>query len=430
MWKQLTCLLATAIASLILLSACQAKEEHSDLKELTEFGAAYAAAWSGQDPIVFASFYAENGSFRINDGEPSIGRDAIAETARSFMASFPDMVVRLVELRHTKDHVEFHWHWTGTNTGPEGTGNAVNLTGYEHWVLNSDGLILESHGYMDDAEYQRQLNADRTVNLMTMNWIHGAQDCDSAQSATDYLEWQQVQYQKDTYIFRQNKCSNYEAPFVYLFVGAERALLIDSGATVGGGSSLVTQIREITNLPVIAAHSHGHGDHRSGDASLQSSVGFTVVGTGPDAVQGFFKFADWPLNPVTLELGNRSIALLPIPGHHNDDLAFYDSRSKFVVTGDTLYPGRLYIGDWSAYRASISRLMRWVEAKEVAYVMGTHIEMSSTPNVDYPIGTTYQPDELALPLSVSDIAKLEAKTTLMETPTRTYLGNFIIWPKD
>ena len=74
--------------------------------------------------------------------------------------------------------------------------------------------------------------------------------------------------------------------------------------------------------------------------------------------------------------------------------------------------------------------MRWVEVKDVAYVMGTHIEMSSAPDIDYPIGTTYQPDELALPLSVSDVARLEAKTTLMETPSRTYLGNFIIWPKD
>lgn len=192
----------------------------------------------------------------------------------------------------------------------------------------------------------------------------------------------------------------------------------------------MTAIREITDLPVIAAHSHGHGDHLSGDASLQSSPGFSVVSTGPEAVQEFFKFVDWPLNPVRLELGNRSIELLPIPGHHTDDLAFYDSRSKFVVTGDTLYPGRLYIGDWSAYRASIARLMRWVETKEVAYVMGTHIEMSSTPNVDYPIGTTYQPDEIPLPLAVSDIAKLQARTALMETPTRTYLGNFIIWPKD
>lgn len=112
---------------LVLLSACQSKDEQGDMTDLTEFGVRYASAWSSQDPIAFASFYAENASFQINDGDASIGRDAIAETARSFMASFPDMVVRLIELRQTKDHIEFHWHWTGTNTGPGGTGNAVNL---------------------------------------------------------------------------------------------------------------------------------------------------------------------------------------------------------------------------------------------------------------------------------------------------------------
>ncbi len=129
-------------------------------EELTQFATRYAAAWSGQDPVAFATFYAENGSFRINDGEPSLGRDAITETARSFMNSFPDMVVRLVELRQTDDCVEFHWHWTGTNTGPGGTGNAVDLRGYEQWAFDSDGLILEMRGNMDDAEYQRQLNGD------------------------------------------------------------------------------------------------------------------------------------------------------------------------------------------------------------------------------------------------------------------------------
>ncbi len=165
-------------------------------------------------------------------------------------------------------------------------------------------------------------------------------------------------------------------------------------------------------------------------AAVQSAAGSSVVGTGPEAVQEFFAFTDWPANPVSLELGDRRIELLPIPGHHNDDLAFYDSASKLMVTGDTLYPGRLYITDWSAYRSSISRLMRWAGTRDISYVMGTHIEMSSTPDVDYPIGTTYQPDELALPLSVSDIARLEAATKRMDTPVRTYLGNFILWPKN
>ena len=160
MSKQPVSLLIIAIASLVLLSACQSKQEQNDMEELTEFATRYAATWSSQDPVAFASFYAENGSFRINDGEPSIGRDAITETARSFMTSFPDMVVRLVELRQTSDHIEFHWHWTGTNTGPGGTGNAVDLRGYEQWTFDCDGLILETRGNMDDAEYQRQLTAD------------------------------------------------------------------------------------------------------------------------------------------------------------------------------------------------------------------------------------------------------------------------------
>ena len=160
MWKPFLSLLTTTLASLMLLSACQTEEAQSDMTELTAFATRYAAAWSSQDPVAFASFYAENASFRINDGEASIGRDAIAETARSFMASFPDMVVRLVEIRQANDHVEFHWHWTGTNTGPGGTGNAVDLRGYERWTLDKDGLILESLGHMDEAEYQRQLNDD------------------------------------------------------------------------------------------------------------------------------------------------------------------------------------------------------------------------------------------------------------------------------
>jgi len=164
MWQQPLSLLAATFASLAMLSACQPKEDQIDMAELTEFAARYAAAWSSQDPVAFGSFYADNGSFRINDGEPSIGRDAVTETARGFMTAFPDMIVRLVELREADGYVEFHWQWTGTNTGPGGTGNAVDLRGYEQWTLDDDGLILKSLGHLDDAEYQRQLNAGSDPN--------------------------------------------------------------------------------------------------------------------------------------------------------------------------------------------------------------------------------------------------------------------------
>ena len=162
MWKEAPIFLAAAMLTLPLLSACESQKEQASAEELSEFATRYAAAWSNDDPVAFASFYAENGSFRINDGEPSVGREAIAATAGSFMAAFPDMLIRVVEVRETDEHVEFHWHWTGTNSGPGGTGNAVDLTGYEQWTLGADGLILETRGYMDDSEYQRQLYADPT----------------------------------------------------------------------------------------------------------------------------------------------------------------------------------------------------------------------------------------------------------------------------
>jgi steroid delta-isomerase-like uncharacterized protein len=127
--------------------------------ELNEFATRYAAAWSSQDPERLSSFYAKNGFLQINDGDPSVGREAVTDTAQSFMSAFPDMVIDLVELRHVDNEVQFHWHWTGTYTGPGGNGNAVDLRGYEQWTLDDDGLILQSLGHYDETEYQRQLNA-------------------------------------------------------------------------------------------------------------------------------------------------------------------------------------------------------------------------------------------------------------------------------
>jgi len=163
MCKQPLALLVSTIGIFAFLSACQPKEQKTDSIDLTDFATRYAAAWSSQDPEELASFYAENGSLRVNDDEPSIGRKAVTETARGFMTAFPDMVVRLVELRESDDYVEFHWHWTGTNTGPGGTGNMVDLRGYEQWTLDGDGNIVESLGHFDDVEYQQQLNAGPTM---------------------------------------------------------------------------------------------------------------------------------------------------------------------------------------------------------------------------------------------------------------------------
>ncbi len=125
--------------------------------ELTEFAIGYAAAWSSQNPARLASFYAEEGSLTVNGGPPSVGRAAITAAARAFMTAFPDMLVRLEEVGLDNGHAIFRWIWTGTNSGPGGTGKAVRIHGHEEWTIGADGLIAQSMGHYDEAEYHRQL---------------------------------------------------------------------------------------------------------------------------------------------------------------------------------------------------------------------------------------------------------------------------------
>jgi uncharacterized protein (TIGR02246 family) len=128
-----------------------------DLDQLRTFAERYTAAWCSMDPRRVAAHYAPDGWLAINDGPASVGRDAITETARSFYVALPDMQVYMNDLVMDGDRIEYHWTFTGTNTGPGGTGNAVRVTGYEEWKISEKGLIAESRGHYDAAEYARQL---------------------------------------------------------------------------------------------------------------------------------------------------------------------------------------------------------------------------------------------------------------------------------
>jgi predicted ester cyclase len=125
--------------------------------ELQTFAKSYAEAWCSQKPESVATFYAEEGSLRVNDGPPAVGRRSIAEVARGFMRDFPDMKVTMDKAARGAHGTAFHWTLTGTNTGPGGTGKRVRISGYEEWQLSNEGLIRNSRGHFDNAEYERQL---------------------------------------------------------------------------------------------------------------------------------------------------------------------------------------------------------------------------------------------------------------------------------
>ena len=107
---------------------------------------------------------------------------------------------------------------------------------------------------------------------------------------------------------------------------------------------------------------------------------------------------------------------------------FYDPGSQLLISGDTILPGRLYISDWPAYVDSIARILDWLEDKPVSYVVGGHIEMEKTPNVQYLRGTRYQPNEAPLPLTMADVEALYDAISGKTSSERIELGKFVVWP--
>lgn len=248
-------------------------------------------------------------------------------------------------------------------------------------------------------------------DLEDMVWIHGADDCNKNNDGP----LQVLKYDERTFILRQNKCLHYEAPFLYLFIGSNKSLLIDTGADAPSIKfPLFETIKRIldesgaTVKPLVVIHSHGHSDHRGGDDQFRGRPAVQLVPPTKDAIVSFFGLHNWPEITKQFDLGDRSLTIIPIPGHDEMSIAVYDAQTRWLLTGDTIYPGRLYVRDGKAFSASISRLVDFSKRHPVSYLMGNHIEMTRTKGVDYPTGTTFQPEEHGLPLRASILQELSS----------------------
>jgi uncharacterized protein (TIGR02246 family) len=128
-----------------------------DAEQLIDFAARYTAAWCSHQSERVAAFFSTSGSLTINGGAPAVGRSAIREVVQGFMTAFPNLVLTMDGVRVEGDRAVYHWTFAGTNTGPGGTGQRVLFSGFEEWGLGADGLIANSLGHFDEADYQRQL---------------------------------------------------------------------------------------------------------------------------------------------------------------------------------------------------------------------------------------------------------------------------------
>ena len=222
-----------------------------------------------------------------------------------------------------------------------------------------------------------------TTDLASVRWIHGAPDCDRS---TD-PPLQVVAVDEDTFVIRQSKCVNFEAPFLYLLLGTETALLHDTGATADADLFPIRRtVEELIAGRSLRTRRHALARPRrplgGGCAVRGSSAG---IGRADRRRRGrrVLRHRGMARGDATLDLGDRPIDVLPTPGHLGDHIVLFDRTRGLLLSGDTLLPGTLTVRDWPAFLGARARLAA-VRPRDggggrpITHILGAHIEMSTT----------------------------------------------------
>lgn len=256
-------------------------------------------------------------------------------------------------------------------------------------------IVTTTPGLLAQEDFVRESPAPGNLRF---TWIHGSV---SAKANTD-VRIQVHRYNEHTYILRQNPAIHWEAPFMYLLMGNERAVLLDTGATE---EEEFFPLRETVDKVL----------RRWSSAQNVEMPELLVMPLGSDQSQtaALAQFANKPYTTVIapgsgeraslvtqqqLDLGGRVLSVIPTPGLDASSITLYDPWSDLLLTGNAFYPGRLVIRDFQAYRNSLNSLVQLMYEESVSYVFGGRIEMTNRPGLDHRLRSNYRPGEHSLQL--------------------------------
>jgi glyoxylase-like metal-dependent hydrolase (beta-lactamase superfamily II) len=261
-------------------------------------------------------------------------------------------------------------------------------------------------------------------------WICGSVSCMDNQDPPIQIHW----YNDHTVILRQNKAYSYEAPFMYLYFGNERILLLDQGFTqLRSDWDLRKAVddciekwcaryrRKPIDMELLLGFSHLHSDHWAAMDQFADRPNTRMMGLTHEEMLGFWGMKNYPEERVTLNLGGREVWIWGSPGHVISEFAYYDTYTQILYTGDMFYRGRCYISFWDHWFASMKRLMDFIDKYPVTHVVGCHVEISAKGE-DYPYGITYQPDEAPVQLTVGDLRRAFEVAKTVKAPGIYFTG--------
>lgn len=172
----------------------------------------------------------------------------------------------------------------------------------------------------------------------------------------------------DTYAI--SEYGHKECAHSYLFVGRNKAVLVDTGLGIG---NINEEVKQITSLPIIVLTTHAHWDHIGGhrhfdDIRIHKNDADWLedgIPLPPEVISNALSeksFSngrpDWfdpkkyeifrgkpsklLVDGIKLDLGERFLQIVHTPGHSPGSICVYESDTGILATGDFVYQGTLY----------------------------------------------------------------------------------------
>ena len=200
-----------------------------------------------------------------------------------------------------------------------------------------------------------------------------------------------------------------EETISYLIVGTKQALLFDTGMGIGNIKAVVARL---TSRPIVVLNSHTHDDHVGGNWQFPFIYGMDTAFTRANAKgsrkdaqaeitkdqlcgtlpKGFdpakYSTKPWKIslfvhNGFKVNLGGRTIEIISTPGHTPDSISLIDRANGLLFTGDTFYPGEIWLyrpeTDLPEYLASVRKLAAM--APQIKLALGAHNVPVAQPSI-------------------------------------------------
>lgn len=153
---------------------------------------------------------------------------------------------------------------------------------------------------------------------------------------------------------------HFEKVISYLFIGKNFCLLFDTGMGIG---DIKKEVRKLTTLPVVVVNSHFHYDHVGGNNSFENTLARKTMGK-------------------LLTIQPFQFVIIPTPGHTPDSICLFEKNNNYLLTGDTLYPGPIYLqfqeSNLDEYIESINKLGK---LKKINKIFPGHNAFTLSPTV-------------------------------------------------